>query len=134
MPTVVVLGGSGANRRAMFASFNFSTSDTIAMRDSILSLFNTTGINSLPGFVSSFTVSPNPASDHVSIKMDLKEAAHLLIELTDITGKSIAIVSDEKHNGQVERQFNTESLPNGNYFVRIRVNGKSATQRLTVAH
>lgn len=133
MPTVVLLGGSGADKRVLFSSLSFSTSDTTIMRDSILALLSTTGINGLPSIVSSFSVSPNPAKDNVSINLNLKETAHLLIEVTDITGKLIAIVSDEKQNGVVVKQFNTESLPNGNYFVRIRANGKLATQRLTIA-
>lgn len=134
MPTVVLLGGSGADKRVLFSSLSFSTSDTITMRDSILALLSTTGINGLPAFVSSFSVSPNPASDRVSINLELKEVAHVVIEVTDITGKLIAIVSDEQQNGVVAKQFNTESLANGTYFVRIRVNEKTSTQRLTIAH
>ncbi len=135
MPTVVVLGGSGANRRVMFSTQSFSTSDTTAMRDSIMAMLNmTSGIADLPSAVNKFTVYPNPATDNISINLDLKETANLLIDVTDITGKQVAIISNEKQTGIVIKQFSTAALPSGNYFVRLQVNGKTATQKLTVNH
>lgn len=133
MPTVVVLGGS--DHRVMFSTLSFSTSDTTAMRDSIMALLNSTaGITDLPSAVNKFTVYPNPATDNISINLDLKETANLLIDVTDITGKQVAIISNEKQTGIVTKQYNTAALPNGNYFVRLQVNGKTATQKLTVNH
>lgn len=38
MPTVVLLGGKGANRRVLFSTLSFTTSDTTTMRDSILNI------------------------------------------------------------------------------------------------
>lgn len=134
MPTVVLLGGAASNRRVMFSTQSFATSDTTIMRDSILALFNTTGIIDLPMGVNSFSVFPNPASENVSIILDLKESSILLIDVTDITGKQVAIISDEIQNGLVTKQFSTAALSNGNYFVRLQVNGKTATQKLTVNH
>jgi hypothetical protein len=134
MPTVVLLGGSGANKRVMFSTLSFSTSDTTAMRDSIMALLGTTGIADLPSVVNAFSVYPNPASDNVSINLDLKETSNLLIDVTDITGKQVAIIMNEKQSGVVTKQFSTAALPNGNYFVRLQVNGKTATQKLTVNH
>ena len=134
MPTVVVLGGSGANRRVMFSTQSFSTSDTTAMRDSILSLLNSTGLADLPGVVNAFSVYPNPASNNISINIDLKESSNFMIDVTDITGKQVAVIMDEKQNGIVTKQFSTAELPTGNYFVRLQVNGKTATQKLTVNH
>lgn len=134
MPTVVLLGGS--NHRVMFSTKSFRTSDTTIMRDSILALLNgTTDIADLPSAVSTFNVYPNPANDVVSINLELKEYSNLLIDVTDITGKQVAIISDEQQStGIVTKQFNTAVFPNGNYFVRISVNGQTATQKLAVAH
>ncbi|MDZ4759057.1 MAG: choice-of-anchor V domain-containing protein [Bacteroidota bacterium] len=85
--------------------------------------------------LNSFKVYPNPATDLVSISMDLKETSNLLIDVTDITGKQVAIISNEKQSaGALTTQFNTTILPSGNYFVRISVNGKTATQKLSIAH
>ncbi len=135
MPTVVLLGGAAPNRRVMFVTQSFSTSDTTIMRDSIMALLGiSSGIADLPSAVSSFNVYPNPASDNVFINLDLKESSTLLIDVTDISGKQFAIVSNEKQNGIITKQFSTAALPKGNYFVRINVNGKTATQKLTVIH
>lgn len=133
MPTVVLLGGT--DHRVMFSTQSFSTSDTTIMRDSILNLLNSsTGIEDLTNTVSSFSIFPNPANDNVSINLDLKETSILLIDVTDITGKQVAIISEEKQNGIVTKQFNTAVLPNGNYFVRVKMNGKITTQKLTINH
>jgi len=133
MPTVVLLGGT--DHRVMFSTQSFSTSDTTIMRDSILNLLNaSTGIEGLTNAVSSFSMFPNPANDNVSIKLALKESSNLLIDITDITGKQVAIISEEKQNGIVTRQFGTAVLPNGNYFIRVQVNGKTTTQKLTINH
>ena len=105
------------------------------MRDSILALFNsTTNIPDLPGEVSSFSVFPNPANDHISVHLELKENTDLQIDIADISGKQVAIISKEELSGVVTRQFNTAQLSNGHYLVRLHVNGKTATLRLNVSH
>lgn len=133
MPTVVLLGGT--DHRIMFSTLSFSTADTTEMRDSIMALLEApSAITNLPSTVSSFNVFPNPANNNVSINFDLKETSNVVVDITDILGKQVAIISEEKQNGVVTKQFSTAALPNGNYFVRLQVNGKTATQKLTVAH
>jgi hypothetical protein len=133
MPTVVLLGG--ANHRVMFSTLSFSTSDTLRMRDSILNLLNSaTGIKDLPNTTNTFSVFPNPAKENISIQFELKEISSLLIDVTDITGKQLAIIADEKITGIVTKQYNITSLPNGIYFVRLQVNGKTSAQKLTINH
>ena len=133
MPTVVLLGG--ADHRVMFSTQSFSTSDTTIMRDSIMAMLNTaTGINDLPNTVSSFEVFPNPASENVNINLSLKETSTILMDITDLNGKQVAVILDEKQSGLIKKQFNISQLSNGNYFVRLSVNGKVVSQKLTVAH
>ncbi len=135
MPTAVLVGGSGANKRVMFSTLSFSTRDTTAMRDSILNMLNsTTDIEDLPSSENTFSVYQNPATDHVSINLGLKETSNLLIDVIDITGKQVAIIMNERQTGLVTKQFSTAELPSGNYFVRLQVNGKTETQKLTVNH
>lgn len=92
------------------------------------------GTNSLPGNVVAFSIYPNAANDHVSISLELNAVSNVIIDITDITGKQVAIISEVKQNGKFTKQFNTTALPNGNYLVRISVNGKAATQKLSVNH
>lgn len=135
MPTVVLLGGAAPNRRVMFFTMSFSTNDTTIMRDSILALLNgPTGTLDLPNEVSSFNVYPNPANNKATVTIYIKENVNLLVDITDISGKQLSIIMEEKLNGTVEREFSTETLPNGNYFVRINLDGKIATQKLSIMH
>lgn len=134
MPTVVLLGGN--DHRVMFSTQSFSTSDTLIMRDSILALFNgSTGIAELKNTISAFTVYPNPANELLSIQVELKTNSELLIDIADITGRQVAIISNEKQSkGTFTKQFNISSIPSGNYLIRLTVNGKTASQKLNIAH
>lgn len=134
MPTVVLVGGS--NHRVMFTTLAFTNSDVSIMRDSILALINsTTTINELPAGVSAFSVYPNPVSESISVNLTLEESTDLSIEILDLTGKQVALIADEKKiNGNYNKSYNTSSLPNGNYMVRLNANNKSLIERIHVAH
>lgn len=94
----------------------------------------TTGIIDLPNNVSSFSVFPNPATDNASINVDLKKSSNLFIDVTNISGKQVAIIMNEKQNGLVTKQFDVASLPSGIYLIRLHTNGKTSTQKITVSH
>jgi hypothetical protein len=132
MPTVVLLGGT--NHEVLFSTMMFSTSDTTLMRDKILELLGSTGMNDLPAIIRSFNAFPNPASDKLSVDIDLKETSDVYAELRDITGKQVMVLLNERQKGLVQRQFNTEALPNGIYFIRLQVNGNQVTQKISISH
>ena len=48
--------------------------------------------------------------------------------------KQIATVINGSQEGTVLKQFSTADLPSGIYLVRLLVNGKTATEKLTVIH
>ncbi len=73
MPTVVLLGGT--DHRIMFTTLSVISSDTTIMRDSILAMLNTTGINQLSNEVTNLSVYSNPADDIVNIKLELQSAS-----------------------------------------------------------
>jgi len=81
-----------------------------------------------------FKVFPNPAKDWINIHFDLESESHLVLDIIDIKGQKVAQILNEKQSGTVNSQFNTEQLPNGNYFVRLQVDGKITTQKLSVTH
>jgi hypothetical protein len=133
MPTVVLLGG--LDHRVMFSTQSFLTNDTTIMNDSIMALYSQlNGVGRLTPVVSSFDVFPNPADEHVNINMELNEQSHLLIDIADITGKQIGVVMNETVRGRIKGQFNTGSLPEGNYFVRLQVSEKTISRKFTVFH
>ena len=132
MPTVVLLGGS--DHRVIYASQSFSTSDTTAIRDSIMARqMSTTGVVALPSSVSVFSVFPNPAKDDFSVTVGLKEASAVSIELVDITGRVVATVLNEKLNaGTVNKKISAASLSNGNYLIKLTVNGQITSQHFSI--
>ena len=132
MPTVILLGGK--DHKILFSTLSFSTSDTTIMRDQILEVLGTTTVNELPSSIASFSIFPNPANDNVSITLDVKESAKLLVDVTDLTGKQVAVIMDENQTGAVRKQFITNSLPNSDYLIRLQVNGKNYTQKLCIIH
>ena len=133
MPTVVLVGGS--NHRVMFSTLSFSTSDTTIMRDSILAMAGITAINEIPSSVKQFDIYPNPAGSNVTIALELLQPSDLLIDVVDITGKQLAIISDEKNaRGKVSKTFNTAALAYGMYTIRLHVNGKAVNRKLHVVH
>lgn len=133
MPTIVLLGGSGNNRRVMFSTLNFKTTDTTVMRDSIYSLI-TAGIQNLPDLSKRFLVFPNPASESFSLEFQLKEPSDIQIEIIDLLGKKVLTLQEEGLNGKTIKQIQTSALPNGNYFVRLKTDYSTLTQKITIHH
>jgi hypothetical protein len=133
MPTVVLVGG--ADHKVLFSTLSFATSDTIEMRNKIMALIGgSTGINDLPLALNAFNVYPNPAVNQFSVDIDLKERADVLIDVADITGKQVVVLMEEQQSGLVSRQFNTDRLPDGMYFLRLQVNGQTTTKKLNIIH
>jgi thiol-disulfide isomerase/thioredoxin len=135
MPTVVVLGGK--DHHVMFSTLSFSTSDTTEMRDSILAmLYVNTGIEEQTHITNSinFSILPNPTSDYITLDFNLKEYSTLRIDITDISGRQVAMLANQGHVGIFNKQFSIASLPNGIYIIKLQVNGKISSQKLVINH
>ncbi|NOU45533.1 MAG: T9SS type A sorting domain-containing protein [Bacteroidales bacterium] len=76
-----------------------------------------------PHSFSDFMVSPNPVNTEgtVSITYNLQQSGNVVIELVDVTGKTVSVLSSEfELSGQKTSQFNLSPvISNGIYFVRI---------------
>lgn len=96
----------------------------------------TTGINEAKRGTIDASVYPNPASDVVSVDMQLKENADVTVEVIDITGK----VMSTQHYAALHAGANTVSvkvneLAKGLYFVRLSDNKQhSGAYKLQVTH
>ena len=133
MPTVVLLGGK--NHRVMFSSMSFSTSDTTEMRDSILALIGgSIGIPEVGTSLCCVSIFPNPSENQVTVSLDLPKPSFVSIDLFDIAGKQVLSLMNEKLNGALNKQFSIATLPNGIYLIRVNANGKSYTDKLSIAH
>lgn len=135
MPTVVLVGGS--THRVMFSTLSFSTGDTLTMRDSILALIGGTpsGINSISNSVEEVNIFPNPAINQATISIALIQPSDIAIELFDVMGNKVAVVSDEKSvSGNRSYTFQTDKIATGCYIARINVNGEILNKRIDVLH
>lgn len=136
MPTVVLLGGTGQNKRVMFVTQSFSTSDTTIMRDSILNLFQSaTGINTNTSSSPKFDLFPNPASNQLMINYQIKATAALNITLTDLNGKVITTIFQDKISaGTYNQTFDLSEISNGIYLVNFKLNEQSTIQKVAIKH
>lgn len=81
----------------------------------------------------SFTVSPNPFSDHLHLNYSLEEKSNVEISLVDVLGRRIILSASEIQNaGKHEQELNLASLPlaKGIYFLELNVNGKRAVKKI----
>lgn len=132
MPTVVLLGGP--NRDVMWVTADFSTSDTTIMRDSILAML-TADVKEISMEISSLEVYPNPTSNIINIRFNVKENSDISFELIDLEGRKIQTNKVEKIIlGLYEKELNVSEIPNGSYFLKISVNGKSTTEKVNIRH
>ena len=94
-------------------------------------------IESITNTLIDFVVAPNPvnAQGTISVNYDLKQSGIVMIELVDITGKSISVLSSGfEVSGQKAIQYDMPSdISNGVYFVRIKSNQTTfKTQKVVV--
>ena len=74
------------------------------------------------------SIFPNPATDVLNVSFDATSATNL--ELVDITGK--VVVSELAQAGSVTTSFSTAKLNSGIYFVNIKNQSGSTTQKVLV--
>ncbi len=133
MPTVVVLGG--LDHQVLFTTQNFVTSDTTTIKEAILNMFqNANGLNDINVTGDNFLLFPNPANEFLNIGTIDKGISSLHVDITDITGKNVLSISNENFSSSSIDKMNTSQLNNGNYFVRVNLNGKSYIRKLMVIH
>jgi PKD repeat protein len=100
------------------------------------------GLNS-PGGISSAPVSnkfsmniyPNPASNNTTVLYNLPTSASVNIEVLDMLGNVVtSVYSGNQDAGTQSASWNTRNMSTGIYLVRMAVDGKLYTQRLSVIH
>lgn len=94
----------------------------------------TTGISLISDKISNLAIYPNPSNDIVKLVFDLKRSSEVTIDITDLGGKRLIPVLSGKHNGSIAKEVNISGLPQGIYLMRIEIDGRTATQKINVAH
>ena len=94
--------------------------------------YSTTGINNV---VANGTVSilPNPAQDMININLKWNEAQAFTISMFDMSGR-VVMQTSVPATAQYSTSLSVNSLPAGNYIVKINGTNGNITQQVVVAH
>lgn len=134
MPTIVILGGGNTHSVLGTPYVGFTISDTTAMASSIRNSLNRpTSVKENKSIVNELKIFPNPANNEFKISLQLKESVELKIDILDLTGRIVLKMLDEKvSTGNFNKAFNTTSLAEGNYIVRITAGESISKQKINV--
>ncbi len=79
------------------------------------------------------SVFPNPTADLITIDYTLSENTLTTVSVTNLLGKEIILVSDEKQiAGTHQSSIDLSSFSNGTYFVKVIIDGRLATHKVLV--
>lgn len=132
MPTVVLLGGT--NHDVIWSTQNWQNSDTTIMRDYILAMNCSVGLEENQDG-QSFNVYPNPSYDQAEVSFNMIQSQSYSIAMFDVVGKLVYQSSElAAENGAVKRTIDVSNLPEGSYTVEVNINGVRTNRRLVVKH
>ena len=76
---------------------------------------------------------PNPFNPSTAIEYALPEAAHVVIEVFDATGRSAGVLVDGvRPAGRHSAHFEAGSLPSGLYVYRMHAGGQTIVRKMTL--
>ncbi len=99
-----------------------SNSDTISVQFSI-------GVNQIAA-ADLLEVYPNPASDKVSIHMNLNQASDLTIRILDLKGRTVLYDMKKDVNGEFRLEYMLDNITPGMYFIHLDTNNGFSVHRL----
>jgi len=127
---------SGTGLVTFYGAFNASNANGGSGGDSIFTSMLLIGENGngIPSFdLNEFKMSvfPNPSSEYVKVRFYLEGNSDVAISLMDIHGNVVSnLFSETTLNGEVNKTFDVLSYPKGVYFLLLRVDGRSALQKI----
>jgi hypothetical protein len=135
MPTIVILGGGSAHSVLGTPYVGFSTSDTTTMANAIRSSLNPSGIKETVLTVNSIDVFPNPADNKLNLTFDLYKNSTVKIELVDITGRVVSVLSNENlWKGKISKTIESASFAEGNYILKISTDESVINKKINIVH
>lgn len=94
----------------------------------------TTGLASISDKVSNLLIYPNPVTDFVKVSFDMKNPGNVNIDITDINGKSVALIAKGKQRGTISKEVNTKGWAEGIYLLRMEIDNQTFTRKINVGH
>ena len=132
MPKIVIVAGT--NHKIYFNQNNGLNTTTFTA-----ALNNAIATSSLKELVQSdfkMSVYPNPVNDKFTVNYHLNNASEISFEIYNLLGSKVKSFAAFRQNSgtNLESQFDTESLNNGIYFLKINAGGNSQIIRFAVSH
>ena len=79
------------------------------------------------------SIFPNPVRTDANVAFRLERAEHVRIAVYDLRGREVAVLLDRSlAAGRHVAQFRSGGLASGSYAVRLEVDGKVQTRRVTI--
>ncbi len=131
METVNLSGVSYNNKPSVRFRFNYlqNTGNNIYIDDINITGTSSVGIQDVQ-FLATLNVYPNPASDLSNISFSLSETQLMKIEISDLTGRVVESVENNKlPAGNYNYSFG-KNLSDGIYFVRFQSNENDLTRKV----
>lgn len=85
-----------------------------------------------PNISEEFLIYPNPSSEVLNIELQLKKSTNYTFEFSNAMGQIIE--SNEGQSDYVSTHFNTSLLPNGIYFVKLKLNDEQFVYKVIINH
>jgi hypothetical protein len=77
-------------------------------------------------------VFPNPAKDFINVKLDLKQASQVCMELIDMTGKSILKNNYGNISGEQNFRYDFSDLKTGLYIMQLKTDKETVGYKISV--
>jgi hypothetical protein len=90
---------------------------------------STVGIQDV-GFLSSLSIHPNPSSEQINISFQLDESANVVVQLMDLSGRTVATIQDGKMQPGSHRFQVGSDLHAGVYLLRFLVDDGMLTEKI----
>jgi hypothetical protein len=78
-----------------------------------------TGIKTIENNISDVSVFPNPATENVTVELNVKKASPINFKLVDLTGKLIKEINADEVFGNYKTSISITDIAKGSYFLKI---------------
>lgn len=90
------------------------------------------GVNENMSAITGINLYPNPATENVTINVDMIEATKISVNVFDITGKMLMNVNSAMNQGLNSITLNVSELPSGVYFTTITSHSFNKTLKMII--
>lgn len=116
--------------KLVFTYYGGNTNGKVAFTKSNM---GTTSARNINAAATSFSIYPNPATDHINLVFNnTLSAREQVVTVSDVAGKEMLVQTLSTSSGLNNHQIELSHLPKGLYFVTLSADGASAHQRVLV--